>query len=132
MSNPVTEFSHSLTKRGGVGWVGVRDRREAIVSVRWRPLRTYYVYIMTNRTRRLYIGVTNDLIRRVYEHKHRLVSGFTSKYFLGRLVYLEETDHLSAAVARGQELKGWRRSKKIALIQKVNPHCSDLSRDLIG
>ena len=88
--------------------------------------------MMTNRTRRLYIGVTNDLIRRVYEHEHRLVPGFTSKYFLERLVYLEETDEVSAAIAREKELKGWRRSKKIALIEKVNPHWSDLSRDLIG
>jgi putative endonuclease len=55
-------------------------------------LATYYVYIMTNRTRRLYIGVTNDLCRRVYEHKHRLVPGFTSKYYLERLVYFEDTD----------------------------------------
>ena len=86
---------------------------------------------MTNRTRRLYIGVTNDLSRRVYEHKHRLTPGFTSKYFLERLVYFEETDDVGAAIAREKELKGWRRSKKIALIQRVNPQWSDLSRDLI-
>jgi len=94
-------------------------------------LATYYIYIMTNRTRRLYIGVTNDLHRRVYEHKHRLVHGFTSKYFLERLVYFEETDDVGAAIAREKELKGWRRSKKIALMQKVNAQWSDLSRDLI-
>ena len=86
---------------------------------------------MTNRTRRLYIGVTNDLGRRVYEHKHRLVPGFTSKYFLERLVYYEDTDDIGAAIAREKELKGWRRAKKIALIQKVNPQWSDLSRDLL-
>ncbi|HEV3114472.1 MAG TPA: GIY-YIG nuclease family protein, partial [Candidatus Binataceae bacterium] len=86
---------------------------------------------MTNRTRRLYIGVTNDLLRRVYEHEHRLVPVFTSKYFLERLVYFEDTDDVGAAVAREKELKGWRRSKKIALIQGVNPQWSDLSRDLI-
>ena len=72
---------------------------------------TYYVYIITNRTRRLYIGVTN-LYRRVYEHKHRLVQGFTSKYFLERLVYFEESDDIGAAIAREKELKGWRRPKK--------------------
>ena len=94
-------------------------------------MRTYYVYIMANRTRRLYIGVTNDLIRRVYEHKHRLVPGFTSKYFLDRLVYFQDTDDVSAAIAREKELKGWRRAKKVALIEKVNPKWSDLSRDLI-
>ncbi len=84
---------------------------------------------MTNRTRRLYIGITNHLHRRVYEHQHRLVPGFTSKYFLERLVYCEDTD---AAIGRANELKGWPRSKKIALIQTVNPQWSDLSRDLIG
>ncbi len=84
---------------------------------------------MTNRTRRLYIGVTNDLGRRVYEHQHRLVAGFTSKYFLERLVYFENTDDIGAAIDREKELKGWRRCKKIALIQKVNPQSSELSRD---
>ena len=68
-------------------------------------LPTYYVYIMTNRTRRLYIGVTNDLWRRVYEHKHRLVPGSTSKYFMERLVYFEDTDDVGFAIAREKELK---------------------------
>ena len=86
---------------------------------------------MTNRTRRLYIGVTSDLQRRVYEHKHRLVPGFTSKYFLQRLVYVEDTNDVAVAIAREKELKGRRRSKKIALIERVNPQWSDLSRDLI-
>ena len=91
----------------------------------------YYVHIMTNRTPRLYLGVTNDLGRREYEHKHRLTPGFTSKYFLERLVYFEDTNEVGAAIAREKELKGWRRSKKIALIQTVNPQWSYLSRDLI-
>ncbi len=94
-------------------------------------MRTYYVYIMSNRTRRLYIGVTNDLIRRAYEHKHRLVPGFTSKYFLDRWVYFEETDDVGAAIAREKELKGWRRAKKISLIEKANLKWSDLSLDLL-
>ncbi len=92
---------------------------------------TYYVYLMTNRTRRLYIGFTNHLHRRVYEHEHRLVPGFASKYFLEHLAYFEHSDDVGAAIGREKELKGWRRSKKIALIQTVNPR-SDLSRDLIG
>jgi len=122
-----------IPNEAGMSWVGrVRDRREAILSAKWGEcLATYYVYIMSNRTRRLYIGVTNDLQRRVYEHKHRLVPGFTSKYFLERLVYFEDTSDIGAAIAREKELKGWRRSKKIALVQRVNPHWSDLSRDLI-
>jgi len=86
---------------------------------------------MTNRTRRLYIGVTNDLQRRVYEHEPRLVPGFTSKYFLERLVYFEDTNDVGAAIAREKELKGWRRSKKIALIQRMNLQWSDLSRGWI-
>jgi putative endonuclease len=107
--------------------VGVRDRREAILSVSCEILATYYVYIMTNRTRRLYVGVTNDLGRRVYQHKHHVMPGFTSKYFLERLVYFEETNDVRAAISREKELKGWRRSKKIALIEKLNPRWSDLS-----
>ena len=82
----------------------VRDGREAILLQGWERLATYYVDIMTNRTRRLYIGVTNDLRRRVYEHKHRLMPGFTSKYFLERLVYFEDTDDLGAAIARSGRL----------------------------
>ena len=109
----------------------VSDRREAILPAGGWVLSTYHVYIMTNRTRRLYIGVTSDLQRRVYEHKHRLVPGFTSKYFLQRLVYVEDTNDVAAAIAREKELKGRRRSKKIALIERVNPQWSDLSRDLI-
>ncbi len=65
----------------------------------------YYVYIMTNRTRRLYIGVTNDRGRRVYEHKHRLVPGFTSKYFLERLVYFEDTDDIGSHCPREKNSK---------------------------
>jgi predicted GIY-YIG superfamily endonuclease len=75
------------------------------LSLQGGRLATYYIYIMTNRTRRLYIGVTNDLHRRVYEHKHRLVHGFTSKYFLERLVYFEESDDVGAAIARLYKLQ---------------------------
>ncbi len=84
----------------------MRDRRAAIVSAGGERLSTYYVYIMTNRTRRLYIGVTNDLHRRIYEHKHRLVPGFTSKYFLERLVYFEDTDDIGAIARDKEEQKG--------------------------
>jgi putative endonuclease len=121
-----------IPNEAGRSWAArVRDRRAAIVSAGGERLATYYVYIMTNRTRRLYIGLTNDLHRRVYEHKHRLMAGFTSKCFLERLVYFEESDDIGAAIAGEKELKGWRRSKKIALIHRVNPQWSDLSRDLI-
>ena len=79
--------------------------------------RTYYVYIMADRHRSaLYTGVTNDLERRVYEHKNRLFGGFTSRYHASLLVYFEETSDVHAAIAREKQSKGWTRVKKVALI----------------
>ena len=89
----------------------------------------YYVYIMTNKSRTLYTGVTNDLERRVYEHKKKLVPGFTTKYNITRLVYFEATQDVGAAIAREKQIKGWLRTKKIALIDSVNPGWADLSVD---
>jgi len=89
-------------------------------------MQQYYVYIMTNRSDTLYTGVTNNLERRVYEHKHGLVEGFTKKYNLTMLVYYETTDDVSA-IAREKQIKGWLRSKKIALIESGNPQWRDLS-----
>lgn len=89
----------------------------------------YFVYIMTNRSGTLYIGVTNDLKRRVYEHKHTLSAGFTSKYRMNRLVYFETTSDISQAISREKELKGWSRQKKLDLINRTNPAMGDLSRD---
>ena len=89
---------------------------------------TYYVYIMTNRRRRLCIGVTNDLDRRVHEHKQRLIPGLTNTYHLNRLVYFEQADDASAASARKKQFKGRLRSRKIGLIEAMNPTWSDLSR----
>ena len=87
----------------------------------------YYVYIMTNRSRTLYIGMTNNLERRVYEHKHGLAPGFTSKYKMTQLVYDEVGDDVHATIAREKQLKGWLRAKKIALIESMNPEWDDLS-----
>ena len=87
----------------------------------------YYVYIMTNKSRTLYTGITNDLERRVYEHKQKLVPGFTAKYNITRLVYFEVTQDVQAAITREKQIKGWLRSKKIALIESVNPEWKDLS-----
>jgi putative endonuclease len=87
----------------------------------------YYVYIMTNVARILYVGVTNNLERRVYEHKHKLVPGFTSKYGLTQLVYYAETEDVREAIAREKQIKGWLRTKKVALIEEMNPHWEDLS-----
>ena len=82
---------------------------------------------MTNKSRTLYTGVTNDLERRVYEHKQKLVPGFTAKYNITRLVYFEVTQDVQAAITREKQIKGLLRSKKIALIESVNPEWKDLS-----
>ena len=88
----------------------------------------YFVYIMTNKSGTLYTGVTNNLERRVYEHKHYLVKGFTNKYKIDKLVYFEETSDINAAIAREKQIKGWLRKKKIALIESMNPGWNDLSK----
>ena len=90
---------------------------------------SYFVYIMTNRSKTLYTGVTNNLERRVYEHKHHLVEGFTKKYNITKLVYFEETNAVREAIAREKQIKGWLRRKKIKLIESVNPEWNDLSED---
>jgi putative endonuclease len=92
------------------------------------PLRKYYVYIMTNQKRTLYTGVTNVLARRVYEHKLKLVDGFTKKYNLGWLAYYEATDDIESAIAREKQIKGWLRRKKMALVESTNPRWVDLAR----
>jgi len=88
---------------------------------------SYYVYIMTNRSGTLYAGVTNDLQRRVYEHKQKLLDGFTKKYNIDMLAYYGETDDVEAAICREKQIKAWRRSKKVALIESMNPQWRDLS-----
>jgi putative endonuclease len=90
------------------------------------------VYIMTNVVGMLYTGVTNDLLRRVYEHKNKLVKGFTSRYNLDKLVYFDSTDDITAAIAREKQIKGWLRKKKVALIQTMNPKWDDLAKDWYG
>ena len=92
-------------------------------------MRDYYVYIMANRSHTLYIGVTNNLLRRVYEHKHMLKEGFTRRYLIDRLVYYEATNDVEGAIQREKQLKGWVRRRKIALIESVNPTWRDFSDD---
>ena len=90
----------------------------------------YYVYILSNWDDSvLYIGVTNDLRRRLYEHRNHLVDGFTSKHNAHKLVYFEYTEDVLSAISREKQLKGWRRNKKNALISKTNPTWKDLSKD---
>ena len=89
----------------------------------------YYVYIMTNKSRTLYTGVTNDLMRRVDEHKNKLLPGFTSRYNIHYLVYYESTPGIHVALAREKQIKGWLRARKIALINSMHPAWKDLSEE---
>ena len=89
--------------------------------------RNYCVYLLTNRSGTLYTGVTNDLQRRMYEHKNKLVEGFTKRYNIDMLVYYEATSDIGEALSREKQIKAWRRSKRIALIESVNPQWRDLS-----
>ena len=92
-------------------------------------MKQYFIYIMTSPSGTLYTGMTNDLRRRVFQHKHKLIEGFTKKYDVTRLAYFEETSDVRAAIAREKEIKGWRRSKKVALIKSLNPTWRDLSEE---
>ena len=89
--------------------------------------RSYFVYLMSNESRMLYVGVTNDIHKRVFRHKSKLIPGFTQKYNLYKLVYFEEFDDIRAAIARERQIKGWLRSKKVALITSINPQWKDLA-----
>ncbi len=95
-----------------------------------RPTKRFFVYIMTNSPKGaiLYTGITGNLQRRVWQHKNKLVPGFTSRYKLTRLVYFEVFIYPDAAIAREKEIKGWRRSKKIKLIESMNPRWEDLAK----
>jgi putative endonuclease len=88
-----------------------------------------YVYIATNKSKTLYIGVTNDLERRMWEHNQGIGSKFTAKYNITRLVYYETFDDIRDAIAREKQLKRWRRRKKVWLIERENSGWSDLSAD---
>lgn len=91
-------------------------------------MKSYFVYILTNFTNKvLYVGITNDLIRRMYEHKNKLVEGFTKKYNLTKLVYFEQFSNVTDAIAAEKKIKGWLRIKKIKLIKSMNPNWDDLS-----
>ena len=91
--------------------------------------KTYYVSIMANHTQMLYIGVTNNLERRVLEHKAKGADAYTKRYDMRRLVYFEELADIRDAIAREKQLKGWRRARKIDLIRSMNARWSDLADD---
>ena len=95
-------------------------------------MKIYYIYIMANKTNStIYIGVTSDLIKRVWQHKNKLVDGFTKHYNLNKLVYYEETTDVNSAIAREKQLKGWNRAKKNKLIESINPNWKDLYDDIL-
>ncbi len=91
-------------------------------------MKTLYVYILSNEHRTLYTGVTNNLNRRMYEHKQKTVEGFTAKYDIARLVYFEEYNSPREAIYREKQIKGWLREKKIELIESTNKEWKDLSK----
>ena len=92
-------------------------------------MKTYYVYIMTNRSKTLYTGITGNLEQRVQNHKEKLIPGFTRKYNVTKLVYYEETNDVYSAINREKQIKGWLRARKTALIESTNPQWKDLSLD---
>ena len=95
-------------------------------------MKSYYVYIIASKSRVIYTGVTNNLERRIYEHKQKLVSGFSSNYNIDRLVYFEEAEDVRVAITREKQIKGWVRSKKVALIESCNPAWQDLNEHWFG
>lgn len=94
-------------------------------------MKRYYIYIVGNDRPTLYIGVTNDLIKRIYEHKNKLVDGFTKKYGLTKLFYYEEFSDVEEAIKREKQIKHWNREWKLTLIRKTNPNFDDLYDTII-
>ena len=91
----------------------------------------YYVYILTNWNNKvMYVGMTNDLQKRIYQHKNKSIEGFTKKYNVNKLVFFESTENVLSAISREKQLKGWLRKKKNKLVESVNPEWSDLSFEL--
>jgi len=94
---------------------------------------THYVYILANkRNGTLYVGVTNDLIRRVYEHRNDFVQGFTRKYGVHRLVYFEQCEDFDSALQREKRIKEWKRKWKVELIETGNPEWKDLYEEIVS
>jgi putative endonuclease len=91
--------------------------------------RTYFVYILASSSRELYVGVTNDLKRRLAEHRTGLCKGYAFEHGINRLVYFEQTNNVLAAIAREKQVKSWRRQKRLSLVEKDNPEWRDLGED---
>ncbi len=103
------------------------SQRDSLYNAHMLGDRTYYVYIMANQSRTLYLGFTNNIARRVQQHKTGLVEGFTSRYDIDTLVYVESFRDPSSGIAREKQIKRWRREKKLQLIAQDNPEWRDLS-----
>lgn len=89
--------------------------------------KTYFVYILGSESGTLYVGMTSNLERRIHQHKHDLIPGFTSNYSINRLLYFESTEDVKIAIEREKQIKSWRREKKVELIESSNPKWDDLS-----
>lgn len=92
-------------------------------------MNSYFIYITSSKTGTLYIGVTNSLQRRIFEHKNKLIPGFTTKYNADRLVYFQEFDNIDQAIEAEKKIKKWRRQKKINSIKSMNPTTRDLAEE---
>ena len=92
-------------------------------------MKTFYVYIMASESGTLYAGLTSNIKKRFYEHKNHLISGFTDKYKIDRLLYVETIQDSASAINREKQIKSWRREKKVTLIDSINPQWKDLSED---
>ncbi|HAB54467.1 MAG: hypothetical protein A2315_17225 [Ignavibacteria bacterium RIFOXYB2_FULL_35_12] len=91
----------------------------------------FFIYILTNWNNKvIYTGVTNNLVRRIYEHRNKVIDGFTKKYNLSKLVYFEPTHDIISAINREKEIKKWRREKKNKLVESMNPSWKDLANEL--
>jgi len=97
-----------------------------------RKSHRYFVYILSNRLRTLYVGMTNDLVRRLQEHRSKIKEGFTKRYNVTQLVYFEPASNVFDAMFREKQLKGWLRARKLALIEASNPQWNDLGPEVLG
>ena len=106
--------------------------REGEYGERPTTVKTYYVYLLSSHRRVLYTGVTGDLYRRMYEHRHHVLEGFTKRYDVTQLVYFESFTEVLAAISREKEIKGWSRARKVALVRSLNPEWKDLAPEVLG
>jgi len=94
-------------------------------------MKNYFIYILSNKSKTLYIGVTSNLTKRIFEHKNKLFEGFSKRYNLTKLVYIEQTNSVESAIKREKQLKNWHREWKINLIEENNPNWEDISIEIL-